>query len=312
MQAEFYGRSDETLWDRFVATSTNGTFLFCRSYMDYHADRFADASVVVRDAKGRVCALLPANRDGDRLVSHGGLTYGGFVVDGSMRVATMLEVFDASRGLLVAEGITEWIYKPVPHIYHIEPCEADLYALFRCDAALIRRDVGACACPAQLGEWPERVASSLRKAGSAGLHVTESRDFLEFWPLLEENLAARHGACPVHSLLEMELLGSRFPREIRLFVVHRAGRIEAGAVIYETKTVAHVQYAASTEEGRKAGAPALLVTELIRKQFGQKRWFDYGTSVEMGGRVMNDGLQRFKEGFGLRGVVADHYSVPLT
>ena len=71
-------RADE--WNRFVAQSKNGTFLFDRGYMDYHADRFEDYSLMFfRD--GRLFALLPANRDGDTLYSHRGLTYGGLVMD---------------------------------------------------------------------------------------------------------------------------------------------------------------------------------------------------------------------------------------
>ena len=52
-------------WDAFVAASKNGTFLFLRDYMDYHADRFADHSLIVRDRSG-IVALLPANRRATR------------------------------------------------------------------------------------------------------------------------------------------------------------------------------------------------------------------------------------------------------
>ena len=38
------GCKDE--WDDFVRDSRNGTFLFMRGYMDYHADRFADFSLM--------------------------------------------------------------------------------------------------------------------------------------------------------------------------------------------------------------------------------------------------------------------------
>ena len=49
-------------WNRFVATSKNGTFLFFRDYMDYHADRFRDHSLMFyRD--GGLFALLPANEE---------------------------------------------------------------------------------------------------------------------------------------------------------------------------------------------------------------------------------------------------------
>ena len=51
-------------WDAFVRQSKNATFLFYRGYMDYHADRFADYSLMFYD-KGRLCALLPANRKGE-------------------------------------------------------------------------------------------------------------------------------------------------------------------------------------------------------------------------------------------------------
>ena len=50
-------------WDAFVGQSKNATFLFYRGYMDYHADRFADFSLMFYD-KGRLCALMPANDDG--------------------------------------------------------------------------------------------------------------------------------------------------------------------------------------------------------------------------------------------------------
>ena len=50
-------------WNQFVSASKNGTFLFDRRFMDYHADRFHDHSLLVyRDR--RLYALLPANEKG--------------------------------------------------------------------------------------------------------------------------------------------------------------------------------------------------------------------------------------------------------
>ena len=62
-------------WNDFVSESSNGTFLFLREYMEYHADRFTDYSLLVYDGN-KLLALLPANRSGDVLYSHAGLTYG--------------------------------------------------------------------------------------------------------------------------------------------------------------------------------------------------------------------------------------------
>ena len=79
-------------WDSFVRQSRNGTFLFCRDYMDYHSDRFCDHSLMARH-KGRLYAVLPANQEGSMLHSHQGLTYGGWVVGDRVGVEGMGTLF---------------------------------------------------------------------------------------------------------------------------------------------------------------------------------------------------------------------------
>ena len=298
-------------WNAFVRGSRNGTFLFDRGYMNYHADRFEDFSLVVRNKKGRVKAMLAANREEDRVVSHGGLTYGGFIIDSSAGTASMLDVFDSAIEYLAAAGIRELTYKAVPHIYHREPCEEDLYALFRLDAQLVRRDVGACACPSQIDPPSGRLRWWIRKAEEAGVVVEESERFEDFWPVLADNLAARHQAAPAHSLSEIKLLKSLFPGNIHLFLAKRGASVLAGSVVYETVNVAHSQYAGTTEEGRALGAQNLIALTLLRSRFREKKWFDYGISTESEGRVLNAGLQDFKEGFGLRALVYDRYRITL-
>ena len=66
-----YTQGKAAEWDAFVAQSKNGTFLFFRGYMDYHADRFEDCSLMVY-LKNRMIALLPGNRQGTTFFSHQG------------------------------------------------------------------------------------------------------------------------------------------------------------------------------------------------------------------------------------------------
>ncbi|MCI0457812.1 MAG: hypothetical protein L0Z62_12660, partial [Gemmataceae bacterium] len=115
-------------WDDFVQLSKNGTFLVLRGYMDYHRDRFADHSLMVRD-EGKLLAVLPAHAEGTALVSHGGLTYGGFISGDDMKASLMLDAFEATADYLRARGFVRWLYKTVPHIYHRHPAEEDRYAL---------------------------------------------------------------------------------------------------------------------------------------------------------------------------------------
>ena len=60
----FYTPDDRPAWDECVLRSRNGVFLFLRAYLEYHADRFEDASVVIHAEghPGRIVAVLPANR----------------------------------------------------------------------------------------------------------------------------------------------------------------------------------------------------------------------------------------------------------
>jgi hypothetical protein len=312
MIVERYGPAGRDAWDAFVRSSKNGTFLLERGYVDYHADRFRDHSLLVREPEGALLAVLPAHEDGPRLVSHGGLTYGGFVSGPGMKVPAMLGAFEAVAAYLRGLGFREWVYKTIPHIYHRHPAEEDRYALFLAGATLTRRDVLAVIDRRDRLPYQERRARAIRKAGKLGLATAEDADLAGFWEVVTENLGQRHGARPVHSLAEIELLRSRFPANIRLFTARQpSGELLGGVLIYESPAVAHVQYIASTEEGRRQGALDLLFDELLQRCFADKPYFDFGISNEDGGRRLNRGLIDQKEGFGGRAVAHDCFTLDL-
>ena len=80
-----YNFEDKELWNEFVASAKNATFLFNRNFMDYHKDRFEDYSLLCFK-KDRLIAILPANIVGSTLYSHQGLTYGGLVLQESTKL----------------------------------------------------------------------------------------------------------------------------------------------------------------------------------------------------------------------------------
>ena len=130
-------------WDDFVGASKNGTFLFDRNYMDYHAERFADHSLMFY-LKGRLYAVLPANvRDGV-MYSHQGLTYGGLITGTAARAAAVCSLFDELNAYLRRQGVTKVVYKPVPWVYASYAAEEDLYAIVKvCRARLVARDISS-------------------------------------------------------------------------------------------------------------------------------------------------------------------------
>jgi hypothetical protein len=312
MRVERYEESSRRLWDEFIRASKNGTFLFLRDYMDYHRDRFADHSLMVLDDGGAITALLPANAKDNVVASHGGLTYGGFVTDDKMKLPRMLDVFETSLAYLKEQMFQRVVYKCIPHIYHRAPAEEDSYALFLCRASLIRRGaltVVDCSHPLALQERRRRGA---RKARNSGVTVTRSDRFEEYWPILVERLREAHGVDPVHSLAEIQRLHSRFPDNIKLFAAYHDNAMVAGVIIYETDRVAHAQYIVSNHRSRDLGALDLVFEELLLNYYRDKPYFDFGTSDELDGRRLNQGLIDQKEGCGARVVAHDHYEIDLT
>lgn len=297
-------------WDDFVKKSKNGTLLHLRDYMDYHADRFTDSSRVIR-RDGHIYALLPACTAATSFRSHAGLTYGGLITDSHATVAETLAIFETLTGQLREEGYEEIIYKPVPHIYHRLPAEEDLYALFRCGASLIARNVSVAVDSQNRLKFRNIRRSGIRKALREGIQITTTDDFSKFWPLLTTNLDDKYKAAPVHSLNEISMLSRRFPEQIRLYLAVKDKEPLAGTVLYLSDNVAHTQYISASREGKQAGALDLLFDRLINDTYADKRYFDFGTSNEDGGHYLNESLIYQKEGFGARAVVYDTWRIPL-
>jgi hypothetical protein len=316
LTAALYGSQDRDLWDGFVRQSRNGTFLFERDYMEYHADRFADFSLVVR-ADGAPLALMPANRCGEVVESHGGLTYGGFVLPHHLTTLRMTEVLAEVVRFLRHQGVRLLRYKAIPYIYREAAGEEDLFALSAAGGRLARRAALAVIDLGLPRRRQERRRRALRKAERAGLVAAEwdgapgPADLAAYWNLLEAVLDERYRARPVHSLAEIQRLHQRFPRQIRLFTASRQGRPVAGVLVYETRTVVRAQYIAAAAEGREFGALDLLFEHLLAEAFSAKRFMDLGTSEGEGRAGLNEGVIEFKEGLGARTVALDTYELSI-
>lgn len=301
-----YTSDRESEWNEFVSESKNGTFMFDRDYMEYHSDRFEDASLMVY-YKNSPIALLPANRKVEELVSHGGLTFGGFVTDDRMTMPKMMDVFDAVEKYLGEEGIDAVRYKAIPTIYHSIPAEGDRYALFRRKADLYRRDVTSAVPLSNSPGIKKNRYRSISTAEDAGITVCETDDFDTYWDILSENLEERHDTEPVHTLDEITILHSRFPENLRLYGAFLDGEMEAGVVAYESDVTVRTQYIASTDAGREYRATDYLFADLIKHRLSDRQYLDLGISTEEAGTILNEGLIYFKETFGARPVVHDFY-----
>ena len=320
MKLRRYAATDAAPWNQFVQNSKNGTFLFQRSYMDYHADRFSDHSLIAISDGGKWMAVLPACKKADVLSTHAGLTYGGWVTDSAMTCPDMMHLFDQMLIYLALQGFASVRYKSIPHIYHRLPAQEDLYALFRHDAVIDRRDTLSVLDLRAMPLTQERRRRGAKKAVQRLVEIrleqNSPQNYADFWQCLEFNLHAQFGEKPTHSLVEIQKLCSLHPENIRLHVACLGNELCAGVVVYLCEPVCHVQYISATPAGKQSAALDLLFMKLTSyyKQQESFWYLDFGISNELDGRYLNLGLIEQKEGFGARTVVHDFYqlTVPTT
>lgn len=312
IKTKLYTCEDKTIWEDFLAGAKNAHFFFHRDYMEYHKDRFEDFSLLFYDDKERLLALFPATKHGTTIISHGGLTFGGFLVGQRMSAGLMLNTMEAMKQFLSENGFTELIYKCIPYIYCNYPAEEDRYALFRLDATLVRRDVSAAICLPRRYKYQKGRTWMVNRGKKNGIRVRESKDFDSFMSLENDVLKKYHDTKAVHTGAELSMLAERFPKNIHLYVGELDGKMEAGAVIFENGNVVHTQYLANSDVGRTVGALDCVIDHLIQEVYADRTYFDFGISNEDNGRYLNEGLIAQKEGFGGRAVVHDFYRMILT
>jgi hypothetical protein len=311
-----YADGDAAAWEGLVARSCNGTFLHTRSFITYHRDRFADRSLVVEDRRGKIVGVLPAAQDladAELVASHPGLTYGGVVHDGSLRGAPMISALELAAAHYRDQGYRRLRYKAIPTIYHSQPADDDLYALFRLGARRYRCDLSATIDLGNRAKPASSRAQRRRRAEAAGVTIEVDWGEIEgFWRVLEENLARRHGAAPVHSLDEINMLYERFPDDIMLVAAKIGDTVVGGTILFSAGPVLHSQYTATSEQGRATFAVDPVYDSAI--ELGVKRgsrYFDFGTSTVDEGKALNQDLYQFKVSFGAGGAVYDHYELEL-
>ena len=305
-----YTPDQKQAWNDFVSRSKNGTFLLDRNYMDYHADRFTDHSLMVY-RRDKLYALLPGNIAGDTFYSHQGLTYGGFIMSDKTAAADVVQLFRLLNDQFRREGIRKVIYKPTPWIYHRQPSEEDLYAVVEVCGATVSRGLSSTISRDHQNKWYRIRECGARHAKQLGLTVEETEDYKPFWQVLSNNLRERYGLNPVHTVDEIEMLHRRMPDHIRLMVVKEGDETIGGTVLYVSDRVVHSQYIAASPKGKQVHALDLLFDVVIRKALASHPYFDFGISTEKRGTYLNEHLIYQKEGFGGRGVCYDWYEWTL-
>ena len=309
---KLYTKSDYSIWNEFLLQANNATFLFHRDFMEYHQDRFEDFSLLIFEGE-KLKAILPANKKGNSVYSHQGLTYGGLVFLHKLKGSKVEIILDAILLFLKENAIESFYYKPIPSFYFQEGNNEIDFFLFKRGAVLERKEMNL----AMNLELPLKISKSklkhFRRIENLDLDIIEEEDFKPFWlSILEPRLLEKFDAKPVHTLEEITLLKEKFSKNIKQYSVYREDEIIAGITIFETKNVVKSQYGATSKKGEGVRALDFLFINLIHKYKRKgKHFFDMGIVNDENESGYHSGLLKQKEELGCSVYNQDFYKIDI-
>lgn len=309
-----YNFEYKNIWNEFNANAKNSLFMFDRDYMDYHSDRFCDYSLMLF-SDDELIALFPACIIDRTIKSHGGLTYGGFIVDDKIKQTVMNDCMNLICEYYKSNGLDSIVYKEIPHIYHLQPAEEDRFALFINGFNICNIDVSTAINlehPIKMRKGRKAQISKAKREGVTVREISDNESIECFMSLEDSVLLQRHNLHAVHSSSEIILLHDLFPDNIRIFCAFYEGKMIAGTMVYVYQNAIHTQYMAANDIARDLGALDLVISEIIEQFKKCKKWLDFGISTEHGKVFLNEGLVSQKEGFGGRTVVYNCWEKKLT
>lgn len=310
---KIYEEQYEKQWDNLVLNeSSNGNFLQTRRFLNYHKKgKFIDHSLMFFKGE-QLVAVIPANLedDGKSLISHSGSTYGGMIIGQNFCSTSnykwmfkeMMNHFREEGYNYVEIRTSNWLYKRNDNINEL----LDYY--FQLNGFFNRKEVGFFINLANIDENYETNYDSLKKrklkiAGKYNLsfkELTTIEGIKEFYDVLANNMC-KFGIVPVHTCEELiDFKFSRLRDEVFFYGVFYEEHMIAGSMVFNfcSKKVFHTQYLCSRQDCLKLCPNEYLYTKLIKtaKDNGY-RFLSFGTSTLEHGKVYNDSLGMYKEGF---------------
>lgn len=307
-----YSKEHEQYWDDFlIEKSINSTFLHSRKFYNHNElNEKDDCSFLFYD-NNRLIALFPANlydKEGNKILhSYLRSTYGGLIIEDDTTTPDVIEILQLIEAEAKLLGVAEIIIRPTFSIYNSGLTGAIDYALWKCGYGIKYREAEYAI---ELDKYPMYTSSCKRSVAAAykkGIEVRESADLKKYWEILSGNLKERYGVAPVHSIAQIETLQGLVGDVVKLFAAYHADIMIGGILAFlANKHVVHAQYIASVNAYQEYRPLNAIIDTMC--QWGKTNGYKYhnlGMATEPGGVIINDGLMRFKEGFGARGVLRE-------
>jgi hypothetical protein len=289
----------KNLWDDFVLNkSKNGTVFHTQQFLSYHPkDRFKDNSILIFN-KNKLKAVLAAIEKEDRIISHQGSTYGGLIVENGNSLSDSCKYYE-----LLDEYYKKDIYfRKNEYIFDKYPSQELEFAALMNGYKIENIELSTCLDFDNINLNKGKKWEYSRCNKNLNI-VFDDKDYSSYYLILEQNLQ-KHNSTATHTLEEMQILKRLLPNNYFLVSAYIDDIMIAGVwvVVSNNKTL-HTFYISQNYEFNKEFPLTCIVNKIIK--FGQVnnyKYLNFGISTEDGGKIINEGLFRFKESFGGFGV----------
>lgn len=297
---ETYNESHRSAWENLVDSSYNGTFMHKRAFIEYHKDRFEDASLVIYNDE-KICGIFPAVKYEDKVVSHPGLAIGGLVYNDSVRGYDLLDILIKIKETYNYLPI---IYKTTPSEFQRHSVSDDIWALYNLKAKKISCELSSILNPLTTNYeyWPDKKDELSHLKNNIVLSAMNLSDLdlvKEFWEkVLIPNLN-KYDIKPTHTPEDIQYLYNNFPVFVKgLLARHESGKMLGGLIIFRFNKCYHVQYSVTNSKGRALNALTVLHHYMIETLPSDIHFYSFGKSTEDSGHKLNSNLYYYKNGFG--------------
>lgn len=294
-----YSDPFENQWDVFVLNeSVNGTIYHTRQFLKYHRDRFCDSSILVFSGDKLVC-VVPSCRDGNLFFSHKGSTYGGPVFHKDIYNSKHLPVLMDQILCFYDHKIQ---FRISNSIYHEEPDNLLIYLLSRHLEMKIElswyittnEDFFNNTKNKRTKQYAQKL---LKDPTFVCSETNNTKDYMDFYQILEKNLKEKYDTAPTHTLEEFLWLKENLSNYQVLFVAKKDGVLYGGVfVIKATSRCWYTFYISRNIDIPTNPSIALLMYNIQKKaKENGVSFVDFGISTEERGTILNKGLSEYKE-----------------
>lgn len=318
---KIYNKSDETNWDDFVSEAKNATFLHSRKFFKHNKLNEQDDCSLMFYKEKELIAVFPANlysKDNKNILnSYLRSTYGGLIYSDKTSMMDLITIVQLLIQYAKENNIQEIIIRPSFKIYHKNLSDDFIYALSLHGFETKYKEIElAINLEQPIGElYSDNNKRNIKKAKKQNIIINESGNLQEFWTVLTDNLELKHQVKPVHNFEEITALINLVGQEkIKAFTAELNNETIAGILVFiANQRVAHAQYIASNDAYQSIRPLNLLIDYIANwAQINNFKYFNLGMACEPGGKTINEGLYKFKEGFGARGTLRETFSLNIT